>query len=105
MPSDEILSKLPPETQVAIKKATELGMKEHQKLKASERKHLQKSRDALLKSLKSRLDVIVWLGDIDAFNRLLTQVEILLAYEQIKIIRDKGLEKDFEALLEKAGGL
>lgn len=75
----------------------------HRNLKAAERKRMQKARDNLLKSLRSRLDVIIWLGDIDAFNRFLTQTEILLAYEQLKVIRDKGLQKEFEALLEKAG--
>ncbi len=105
MLSDELMSNLPEETQQAIKVATELGMKAYRKLKASERKHLQESRDKLLKSLQDRLDVIIWLGDVDAFDRFLTQTEILLAYEQLKVIRDKGLEKDFEALLEKAGNL
>jgi hypothetical protein len=103
MPSDELMSKLPKEIQSTIRKSTKLGMNQYKKLKASERKHLQQSRDAFLKSLRSRLDTIIWLGDVDAFDRLLTQTEILLAYEQLKIIREKGLQKDFEAILDKAG--
>jgi len=73
------------------------------KLTAKERKHLQKARDDFLDSLRARINVMIWVGDIDQFNRLLTQVEILSAYEITKIIRDKGLEKDLEIIADKAG--
>jgi len=73
------------------------------KLTQKERKHLQTARDQFLDSLKTRINVYIWTEDLDAINRLFAQVEILGAYEQLKIIRDKGLEKEFEAIIDKAG--
>jgi CRP-like cAMP-binding protein len=73
------------------------------KLTVKERKHLQKLRDDFLSSLRARIDVMIWVGDVDQFDRLLTQVEILGAYEISKIIHDKGLDKELQAIVEKAG--
>jgi 16S rRNA U1498 N3-methylase RsmE len=73
------------------------------KLSKTETKQLHKARDDFLKSLRTRIDVMIWVGDIDQFNRLLEQVEILGAYEITRIIREKGLEKELDALADKAG--
>jgi hypothetical protein len=73
------------------------------KLTVKERKHLQKLRDDFLSSLRARIDVMIWVGDVDQFDRLLTQVEILGAYEISKIIHGKGLGKELQAIVEKAG--
>lgn len=101
MPSDEMMSKLPKETQKAIRDITNIEKKQYRRLKASERKHLQKSRDELLETLRTRIDVCIWTGDIEGFERLITQIEILTKYELLKSIEDKGYGKDIEVIIVK----
>jgi len=72
-------------------------------MKAKEKKALRKTADALLETVKEMVDTYVLVGNVDALNRLVTQVNILSGYELIKVFRDKGLSSDITALADKAG--
>jgi len=58
-----------------------------------ERKKLREVADRFLNAVKEEVDSAVLLGDADRLGRLVTQVDILLGYEVLETLRDKGLKK------------
>jgi hypothetical protein len=72
-------------------------------MNAKERKALRKIADDFLEAMKERVDAFLLLGDVDALGRLITQVDILGAYEVMKVLKDKGFSKEITALADKAG--
>lgn len=103
MLGDELMSKLPKETQKAIKSAEKLGKREYVKLKKAEQKHLRETADQFLEAVREKVDSYVLLHDIDGLDRLVTQVEILGGFEVIHALKEKGLSKEITALCDKAG--
>jgi hypothetical protein len=73
------------------------------KLKRKDHKTLRKVADEFINAVKEEVDSAVLLGDTDRLDRLVTQVDIVLGYEVLKTLRDKGLSKDITKLCDKAG--
>lgn len=67
------------------------------------RKELRLVADAFLATIKEEVDSCVFLHDIDRLGRLVTQVDIVMGYEVVKVIRDKGFSKELIALCDKVG--
>lgn len=69
----------------------------------AETRELRKAADEFLEAIKESVDSYVLLNDVESLGRLVTQVEIVGAYEVVKAIRDKGFDKELTALCDKVG--
>ena len=75
------------------------------KVSENNRKALRSTANKFLCTMQEKVSTYVFLGDVDALDRLVTQMDILSGYEVIKTLRDKGLSKEITRLCDKAGRL
>lgn len=84
-------------------KPVKISKREEKAIRKAEHEELQKAADEFLEAVKERVDSLVLLHDIEGLDRLVTQVEIVGAYETVKVIRDKGFGKELTELCDKVG--
>lgn len=75
------------------------------KLTAKERKAFKETANRVLEAVDEIVDHCLLTGDVDELGRLVTQIDILLGYEVLKVLRDKGFNKEIMELCDKAGRL
>lgn len=75
---------------------------EKAKLKREHEK-LHKVADDFLRAIHEEVDSAVLLDDADRLGHLVSQVDIVLGFELVKRIRDKGFSKEFTELCDKVG--
>lgn len=73
------------------------------KLNPEEKKHLEKVAKGFLKSVEEEVDSCLLLEDLDRLGALVSQVDIVLGYQVLKNLRDKGFSKEITELCDKAG--
>lgn len=66
-------------------------------------KKLRKLGDEFLDALKEEVDSCILLCDIDRLHNLTHAVDMVMGYEVLKVLRDKGFSKEITELCDKAG--
>lgn len=78
-------------------------MKEKKKLSKVNKKALASTAEKFLTVMKEKVSTYLFLEDVDALDRLVSQMDILSGYEVLKTLRDKGMSKEITELCDKAG--
>ena len=78
-------------------------MTERKKLSKANKKALATTGEQFLSLMKEKVSTYLLLEDIDALDRLVTQMNILSGFEVLKTLRDKGMSKEITELCDKAG--
>ncbi|MFA5307148.1 MAG: hypothetical protein WC365_06905 [Candidatus Babeliales bacterium] len=73
------------------------------KLSKANQKHLKETADEFVESMREYAASCVILGDVDRLGRMVKHVEMLTGYEVLDALKKKGLQKDIDALCDKAG--
>ena len=66
-------------------------------------KKLRKLSNEFLDALKEEVDSCVILCDVDRLHELTHAVDVVMGYEVLKTLRDKGFGKEITELCDKAG--
>jgi hypothetical protein len=99
----EIEKTLPKKVQQTLAKTRKLAEKQAKELREAEQNELRKVADEFLIAVKEEVDSAVLLVDFNRLDRLVTQVDIVMGYNLIKTIRDKGFSKELTELCDKVG--
>lgn len=99
----EIEKQLPKKIQKELADSRKLGEKLARQQREKTRVELREVANKFLRAIKERVDMYVLTVDVDALDRLVSQIDILSGYEVMKALRDKGLGKEITALCDKAG--
>lgn len=73
------------------------------KLTAKDKKAFEETADKFLGRIHEIVAHCLILEDVDKLGRLVTQVHILMDYEVLNVLREKGLNKEIIELCDKAG--
>ena len=73
------------------------------KLSKTNKKALASTAEQFLTVMKEKVSTYLFLEDVDALGRLVSQMDILSGYEVLKTLRDKGMSKQITELCDKAG--
>ena len=73
------------------------------KLSNANKKALASTAEQFLTVMKEKVSTYLFLEDVDALDRLVSQMDILSGYEVLKTLRDKGMSKQITELCDKAG--
>jgi len=73
------------------------------KLSKTNKKALVSTAEQFLTVMKEKVSTYLFLEDVDALDRLVSQMDILSGYEVLKTLRDKGMSKQITELCDKAG--
>lgn len=70
---------------------------------ARKQRAMQRIAREFLKAIHDRVSLCLILEDVDGLGRLVTQMDILMGYEVMKTLRDKGMSEEINKLADKAG--
>ena len=85
------------------KRHDELQKEASPRLSRKEKKALARTAEKFLAVMKEKVTTYLWLEDVDALDRMVSQMDILSGYEVLKTLRDKGLSEEITKLCDKAG--
>ena len=86
-----------------VPKPVKISKREEKAIRKAEHGELRKAADEFLEAVKERVDMYVLLHDLEGLDRLVTQIDIIGAYETVRAIRDKGFSKELTKLCDKVG--
>lgn len=78
-------------------------MNEEEQLVERERKELRKLGNKFLNTMKEEVDSAVLLCDMSRLHDLVHAVDVVMGYQVLKTLRDKGFNKEITELCDKAG--
>lgn len=80
-------------------------MTDENKLSKRDKSHLNRVANEFLKAIHEEVSNCLLLEDVDRLGLLVSQVDIILGFEVIKTLKDKGFSKEITELCDKAGKL
>jgi len=86
-----------------LHKPIKVSKREEKAIRKAEHAELRKAADEFLETIKEKVDLLVLSHDIEGLDRLVTQVDIIGAYELLKGIKNKGFGREFTELCDKVG--
>jgi len=67
------------------------------------RRELRKAGDKFLKLVKERVDNCIFLCDVEGLSELANAVDVVMGYQLVKTIHEKGFSKEFTEFCDKVG--
>jgi hypothetical protein len=80
-----------------------ISRKEVKAIREAEHLELRKAADKFLKALTEAVNHYVLFHDVEGLDRLVTQVQVIQDHAVLEVLRNKGLQKEIDALCDKAG--
>jgi len=80
-----------------------ISKREEKTIRKVEHEELRRVAEEFLRIVKKKVDLLVLLHDIESLDRLVSQVDIVGAFEIVKVIREKGFSKELDELCDKVG--
>jgi len=95
----DLLQKIPELSPKPVK----ISKREEKAIRKAEHEELRYAAKEFLDAIKEKVNMHVFLHDIEGLDRMVTQVDMIGAYEVVKGIRDKGFSKELTELCDKVG--